>query len=105
MKGTVLVTANIRDGSTANLVVGQVYRGDVMYGEVRLFNGLQRLFYTKVYRAEGNVQAWPEGSNTAVSDGTTQILQLSNEPEPAPDVHVDMTLKSDGTITGTWNDI
>lgn len=108
MKGTVLVTANIRDGSPENAIIGKVYRDDVVYGEVRPYLGLQRLFYTKVYRAEGNVQAWPEGSNTAVNDGATQILRLENIPEPAPpsgDLHIDMTLKNDGTITGTWTDI
>lgn len=104
MKGTVLVTANIRDGSPANAIVGKVYRGDVMYGEVRPYLGLQRLFYTKVYRAEGNVQVWAEGSNTAVNDGDTQILRLDNVPEPTPppsgsDLSIDIQFDSAGVAT------
>jgi GH25 family lysozyme M1 (1,4-beta-N-acetylmuramidase) len=101
MKGTVQVTANIRDGSSSNVVVGKVYKGDIVYGEVKNFLGLDRLFYTKVYRLNGTVEIWAVGSNTAVKDGTTAILTLSNEAEPVPppstlpDLPVTITLGDD----------
>jgi GH25 family lysozyme M1 (1,4-beta-N-acetylmuramidase) len=83
MKGTVQVTANIRDVN--NVIVGKVYAGDVVYGEVKTTFGLQRLFFTVVYRAGGAVEVWATGSNVAVktTDGVV-ILKLTNETEPVP---------------------
>jgi lysozyme len=91
MKGTVQVTANIRDVN--NVIVGKVYAGDFMYGEVKTAFGLQRLFFEIVDRADGTVEMFATGSNVAVktTDGVV-ILKLTNETDPPPATGLPATL-------------
>jgi len=102
MKGTVSVaSANIRNAN--NEVVLTAARGSVVYGDVRLAFGLQRLFFTKLYKPDGTIVPYTEERNIAVRDSAgTVILTLEDVPEPTPaqtipDLPVSITLGDDVT--------
>jgi GH25 family lysozyme M1 (1,4-beta-N-acetylmuramidase) len=82
MKGVALVTINIRDAN--NVIVDKLYKGDAVYGEVKIAFGLNRIFFDKVYRVDGSIQSFADGSNAAIGDGTVNFMTLTNEPEPVP---------------------
>ena len=113
-KGTVIKTVRIRNADNTD-AGGLLYAGDIVYGEVKLAYGLNRIFYNHIYRKAGNVQTWV--GNSALIDGgvtliTTQAgftdpAEVVTPPAPAPvgDIQFNATLKADGTITGTWTEI
>lgn len=105
MKGTALVTVNIRDIN--NLIIGKLYRGDVVYGEVKTTFGLQRIFFNKVYRVAGEIQPWQDGSNAAIDDGVTKLIALSDEPEPGtqkPSIFISHSFSDTLTVDGVIYD-
>ena len=88
MKGTVtkLVTSslNVRSATTGQVVAALKYdftlgRGDAVYGEVKADN---RIYFTKIYRANGNTQALTELCSAITKEGSTIWMLLSDEPEP-----------------------
>lgn len=113
-KGTVKTTVRIRNADNTD-AGGLLYAGDIVYGEIKLSYGLNRIFYNRIYRKAGTVQTWV--GNSAVSDsvttfidtvaGVTDPAEVVTPPLPVPtgDTQINMTLKVDGTITGTWKEI
>jgi GH25 family lysozyme M1 (1,4-beta-N-acetylmuramidase) len=80
MKGVVRTgfTLNIRNAS--NVVIGSIRAGDTVYGEV--VNN--RIYFSKVYRANGNVDVI--SGSSAISEGSTIWITITSgtEPEPTP---------------------
>jgi GH25 family lysozyme M1 (1,4-beta-N-acetylmuramidase) len=70
-KGIVVKTVRIRNADNTD-AGGLLYVGDVVYGEVKLSFGLNRIFYNRIYRLNKPVQEWV--GNSAVTDGTSTLI-------------------------------
>lgn len=83
MKGTMKnYTVNVRD--TAGTVKLTLKLNDVVYGDVPEATR-QRIYFTKVYRADGSILDLGSLHNAVTSDGAgLMYMTLTNETEPVP---------------------
>jgi GH25 family lysozyme M1 (1,4-beta-N-acetylmuramidase) len=84
MKGTVLLgyTLNIRRADN-NEVIGSLRVNDVVYGEVTN----NRIYYNKIYRANGTIETPGSMCSSAISNGGTPAvywMRLESVVEPPP---------------------
>lgn len=83
VKNTVTRSLNVRDPN-GNIVAALRYdfsilKGDVVYGEVKPDN---RIYFTKIYRANGVLQNLGVLCSAVTKDSTTVYMDLANVPEP-----------------------
>ena len=83
MKGKVLAPYKINVRDSAGLIVTQLVANDVVYGEVYTDNR-ERIRFTKIYRAAGNIENLVAMCNAVTTDGGARLIQLTNEAEPIP---------------------
>ena len=101
-KGTVVKTVRIRNADNTD-AGGLLYAGDVVYGEVKLSYGLNRIFYNRIYRKDGTVKPWV-GNSALIDGGVTLITTQAGftdpaevvTPPPAPTKPVSVTVTLDG---------
>lgn len=101
-KGTVIKTVRIRNADNTD-AGGLLYAGDVVYGEVKLSYGLNRIFYNRIYRKDGTVKPWV-GNSALIDGGVTLITTQAGftdpaevvTPPPAPTKPVSVTVTLDG---------
>ena len=58
----------------------KLFAGDTFYGNIEH----NRISYNKIYRANGATVGFSEPHNSAVGDGITEWMTLTNEAEPTP---------------------
>lgn len=80
-KGTVIKTVRIRNADNTD-AGGLLYAGDIVYGEVKLAFGINRIFYNRIYRKAGNVQTWV-GNSALIDGGVTLITTQAGFTDPA----------------------
>ncbi len=80
-KGTVVRTVRIRNADNTD-AGGLLYAGDIVYGEVKLAFGINRIFYNRIYRKAGNVQTWV-GNSALIDGGVTLITTQAGFTDPA----------------------
>jgi lysozyme len=82
MKGTVLLGYNLNiRRSDNNEIVGTLRVNDVVYGQVTS----NRIYYNKIYRANGTIETPGAMCSSAVSNGATPAvywMRLTNDTEP-----------------------
>jgi GH25 family lysozyme M1 (1,4-beta-N-acetylmuramidase) len=101
MKGTVLLgyNLNIRKSDSSE-IIGSLRVNDVVYGQVTN----NRIYYSKIYRANGTIETPGAMCSSAVSNGATPAvywMRLTNETEPpveppAPVTKTTFTLQVQG---------
>lgn len=114
-KGTVVKTVRIRNADNTD-AGGLLYAGDVVYGEVKLSYGLNRIFYNRIYRKDGTVKPWV-GNSALIDGGVTLITTQAGftdpaevvTPPPAPTKPVSVTVTLDGykplTLSGEMEQV
>jgi hypothetical protein len=114
-KGTALQNGiNIKSFETG-LVLAALSVNQVVYGN-KSAGGTDLVDVTHIYASDGKTLLKSLGTSCKVSIGTWLKVESGQDPAeiPAPtptpspttgDIHLDATLKADGTITGTWTNV
>lgn len=101
-KGTVVRTVRIRNADNTD-AGGLLYAGDIVYGEVKLAYGLNRIFYNRIYRKAGNVQTWV-GNSALIDGGVTLITTQAGFTDPAEVVTPPPPVAQEVIVTVTINE-
>lgn len=96
MKGTVKAGYTLKVRDAAGVDTGKkLYSGDSVYGD----EAADRIYYPRVYRDNDVLLSFDAPHNSAVRDGGTEWMTMTDEAEPtgapvtaAPRVRVDLTL-------------
>lgn len=100
MKGTVKTGYTLKVRDAAGVDTGKkLYSGDSVYGDEQL----DRIYYPRVYRDNDVLLSFDAPHNSAVRDGSTEWMTLTDEAEPVAPAADNVMVRIDLTLTADVN--